>query len=76
MRFVTFTFCAVIAILLGIVPVRAEKRVALVVGNERYANLLDREQLRKAVNDARAVGDALRQIGFEVVSACRPTCRT
>jgi hypothetical protein len=33
-----------------------------------YANLPADEQLKKAVNDARAVGDALRQIGFEVIS--------
>jgi hypothetical protein len=46
----------------------AEKRVALVIGNDRYANLPDHEQLRKAVNDGRAVGTALRQIGFEVIS--------
>jgi hypothetical protein len=45
----------------------AEKRIALVVGNDRYANLADRDQLQKAVGDARAVGHALRQIGFEVI---------
>jgi formylglycine-generating enzyme required for sulfatase activity len=49
-------------------PAHAEKRVALVIGNDRYANLPAHEQLRKAVNDARAVGGALRQIGFEVMS--------
>jgi formylglycine-generating enzyme required for sulfatase activity len=52
----------------ALAPAHAEKRVALVVGNDRYANLPDREQLRKAVNDAHAVGGALRQIGFDVVS--------
>jgi uncharacterized caspase-like protein len=46
----------------------AEKRVALVVGNDRYANLAVHEQLQRAVNDARAVGDALKSIGFEVIS--------
>jgi peptidylprolyl isomerase len=46
----------------------AEKRVALVIGNERYANLPTNEQLQKAVSDARAVGSALRQIGFDVVA--------
>jgi hypothetical protein len=30
--------------------------------------LSDREQLRKAVNDAHAVGAALRRISFEVIS--------
>jgi uncharacterized caspase-like protein len=51
----------------AVAPVYAEKRVALVIGNDRYANLSANEQLQKAVNDARAVGGALRQIGFEVI---------
>jgi Caspase domain len=46
----------------------AEKRVALVVGNDRYANLPAHQQLQKAVNDAQAVGGALMQIGFDVIS--------
>jgi hypothetical protein len=46
----------------------AEKRVALVVGNDRYVNLPEHEQLQKAINDARAVGQALMQLGFEVLS--------
>jgi formylglycine-generating enzyme required for sulfatase activity len=49
-------------------PSHAEKRVALVIGNERYANLTANEQLQKAVNDARAVGGALKVLGFDVVS--------
>jgi hypothetical protein len=49
-------------------PAHAEKRLALVVGNDRYANLPANEQLQKAANDARAVGKALEQIGFEVMS--------
>jgi len=43
-------------LLLSLVPVRAENRVALVVRNDRYAHLPEREQLQKAVNDARSVG--------------------
>jgi predicted metalloprotease len=49
-------------------PAHAEKRVALVVGNNRYVNLAEREQLQKAANDARAVGGALKGIGFEVIA--------
>ena len=45
----------------------ATKRVALVVGNDRYPNLPATEQLQKAVNDARAIGDALGRLGFEVI---------
>lgn len=45
-------------------PALAEKRVALVIGNDSYANL---SPLQKAVNDAESVGDALSKLGFEVV---------
>jgi hypothetical protein len=39
-------------------------RVALVIGNDDYQNL---PHLQKAVNDSRAVGDALSKIGFNVI---------
>src|SRR5688572_12948691 len=48
-------------------PAFAEKRVALVIGNDRYPNLPPERQLLKAVNDAEAVGDTLGRLGFEVV---------
>jgi formylglycine-generating enzyme required for sulfatase activity len=51
------------------VPAHAEKRVALVIGNDRYVNLAASEQLQKAVNDAHAVGAALKQLQFDVMSA-------
>jgi uncharacterized caspase-like protein len=41
--------------------------VALVIGNNRYANLPAGEQLQKATNDARSVSGALQQVGFEVI---------
>ena len=41
----------------------AEKRVALVVGNDKYATA----PLRNPVNDATAVAAKLREVGFEVV---------
>ena len=44
----------------------AEKRVALVVGNDAYQNV---PILRKAVTDANAVASGLRQIGFTVAVA-------
>jgi sugar lactone lactonase YvrE len=44
----------------------AEKRVALVIGNNAYANLPARAQLRRAVNDARSVSQAFSDLGFEV----------
>ncbi|MFH0296376.1 caspase family protein [Bradyrhizobium sp. 31Argb] len=47
-------------------PARAEKRVALVVGNNDYKNV---PKLQKAVNDARTMGDTLKQLGFSVMIA-------
>jgi formylglycine-generating enzyme required for sulfatase activity/uncharacterized caspase-like protein len=64
-QFIAVTWLALIC---ALAPAHAEKRVALVVGNDRYANLSAQEQLQKAVNDARAVSGALKQIGFDVIS--------
>ena len=58
---------AFIALLAGLSgPALAEKRVALVIGNDAYQNV---PALKKAVNDSRTVGDSLKQLGFTVVSA-------
>jgi hypothetical protein len=59
--------CAALLTSLGAMPSYAEKRVALVIGNDRYVNLPADQQLLKAVNDSRAVGAALKWIGFEVI---------
>ncbi len=48
------------------VPAHAEKRVALVVGNNDYKNV---PKLQKAVNDARTMGATLKQLGFSVMVA-------
>ena len=55
-----------VALLLGASPAQAEKRVALVIGNNAYENV---PQLQKAVNDADAVSKELGKLGFEVVKA-------
>src|ERR1700744_4279002 len=47
-------------------PAFAEKRVALVIGNNDYKNV---PKLQKAVNDARTMGDTLKQLGFTVMVA-------
>jgi uncharacterized caspase-like protein len=47
-------------------PAHAEKRVALVIGNNDYRNV---PKLQKAVNDARTMGDTLKQLGFSVMAA-------
>jgi hypothetical protein len=46
---------------------RAEKRVALVIGNDRYLNMTADRQLQKAVNDANTIAGALKALGFEVL---------
>jgi TPR repeat protein len=67
MRSVVLMASIVLASLLGVAPSHADKRVALVVGNDHYANLPAVQQLRNAVNDARAVGDGLTRLGFDVI---------
>src|SRR3979411_2434210 len=47
-------------------PAHAEKRVALVIGNNDYKNV---PKLQKAVYDARTMGDTLKQLGFTVMVA-------
>ncbi|MBR1122582.1 caspase family protein [Bradyrhizobium lablabi] len=47
-------------------PAHAEKRVALVVGNNDYKFV---PKLQKAVNDARTMADTLKQLGFTVMVA-------
>ena len=49
-------------------PAIAEKRVALVIGNDRYVNMGADRQLKKAVNDANTVAAAMsRALGFDVL---------
>ncbi len=50
----------------GLSNALAEKRVALVVGNNAYDNIVD---LKKAVNDARVMDETLRGLGFDVLKA-------
>jgi hypothetical protein len=59
-------FSLVAACLAFAAPAHAEKRVALVIGNNDYRNV---PKLQKAVNDARTMGDSLTQLGFSVMVA-------
>lgn len=63
-----FLVAAGIAVTLAalVSPAHAERRVALVVGNNDYRNV---PKLLKAVNDARTMGDTLKQLGFTVMVA-------
>src|SRR4029079_14097029 len=54
-------------IALTAVAARAQDRIALVIGNDRYPNLPAAMQLPKAANEASAIGDALQRIGFSVI---------
>ena len=56
----------VASLLVFVAPAYAEKRVALVIGNNDYRNV---PKLQKAVNDARTMGDTLKQLGFSVMVA-------
>src|SRR6267154_3762062 len=59
--------CGLVAFSMApIVPAFAAKRVALVIGNNDYKNV---PKLQKAVNDARTMGDTLKQLGFTVMVA-------
>ena len=55
---------ALAALLAGIVPAAAEKRVALVIGNSAYENV---PRLTNPSNDAADVAAKLKGLGFEVV---------
>jgi uncharacterized caspase-like protein len=46
----------------------AEKRVALVIGIDKYDNLAPQAQLRKARSDGEAVAQTLRDLGFDVIA--------
>jgi uncharacterized caspase-like protein len=64
MRFIAAIFCAAMMVCVGVLPGRADKRVALVVGNSAYENTA---ALPNPVNDAEDMAVALRDVGFEVV---------
>jgi hypothetical protein len=54
------------AVMVAATPARADKRIALVMGNNDYKTV---PSLKKAVNDSRTMGEALKSLGFQVMSA-------
>ena len=70
MNWLSIRIAVVMSIAAGLLaqaaPAHAEKRVALVIGNNDYKNV---PKLQKAVNDARTMGDTLKQLGFSVMVA-------
>jgi formylglycine-generating enzyme required for sulfatase activity len=66
-RLPSFVFAALAFVAISLTPASAEKRVALVIGNDRYPSLPAHQQLQKAANDARLIGDTLARLGFDVI---------
>ncbi|HTO63433.1 MAG TPA: caspase family protein [Bradyrhizobium sp.] len=58
--------CALAALAVALATPAHARRVALVIGNNDYKNV---PKLQKAVNDARTMGDTLKQLGFDVMVA-------
>ena len=69
LRSVITIFAAIFISQIAVAPALAERKVAFVVGIDKYDNLGQQQQLQRAVNDARSVGGALASLGFEVVRA-------
>jgi len=65
LRFATAVLGFAMPLILA-VPAQAARRVALVIGNNDYKNV---PKLQKAVNDARVMGETLKQLGFSVMLA-------
>src|ERR1700744_1032503 len=65
-RLASLRFVVAALLLALLAPAQAAKRVALVVGNNDYKNV---PRLQKAVNDARTMGETLKQLGFSVMLA-------
>jgi hypothetical protein len=68
MRFAAVLACAVMLPCLGSVAASGQKLIALLVGSDRSTNLSADQQLKKVVNDSRAVGHAPHRLGFEAIS--------
>ncbi len=64
MRFLQIVAFIVTALVCALIPARAEKRVALVIGNGAYVHA---DRLANPVNDARGVRDALATLKFDIV---------
>src|ERR1700730_8831897 len=56
---------AIVVVAALTLPAHAQKRVALVIGNDTYVNV---PRLQKAGNDARTMGETLKKLGFTVLA--------
>jgi hypothetical protein len=62
MRWRLCVLTVAVLVLLAAAPARAEKRVALVIGNAAYKEA----PLKNPANDAKDIADALKRLGFDV----------
>src|SRR5437868_2581506 len=62
-RFLALFAMAALACAIAAGPARAAERVALLIGNNNYAST----PLRNAANDAKDLGEALKELGFKVI---------
>jgi hypothetical protein len=69
MRRVSTLLCFACIYLFAVTPAFAAKRVALVVGIDAYDNLAATQQLKKAASDAKALGETLQGLGYQVIAA-------
>jgi formylglycine-generating enzyme required for sulfatase activity len=73
MRLICSIVLAIVASFLALAgspdQVSAAKRVAFVVGIDKYDNLGPQQQLQRAVSDARSVATALTSLGYDVMLA-------
>jgi hypothetical protein len=63
LRLATLIGSMIVALLVGVMPARSDTRVALVIGNSTYHNVL---VLPNLVNDALDVSESLKRLGFDV----------
>jgi formylglycine-generating enzyme required for sulfatase activity len=66
LRVLQFIAVAAVALVCGLAPARAQKRVALVIGNSSYQQV---GRLPNAVNDAAAMAALFKSASFDVVEA-------
>lgn len=66
-RLITGLAAAALSLACVVSPALAQKRVALVVGNDSYPNLGNERQLHNAISDARAIRSTLEGLGFDVL---------
>ncbi len=72
MRRLLFALLLLAALIAGATSALAEKRLALVIGNDAYQQV---PPLSKAATDANAIASALRKLDFTVTVAREPVAR-